>query len=579
MALLLLALVSQGDPRLAAKVDVRLKIAPIEEAVAALGKAAGITLTTASAIRDLKVTILVDGTAVGRVMNRVADAMRLQWQPEGDGYRLVSDAAAASREAAFLRAQAEARRRAMETTLRTQAEAAEVSFQEAPEAYRSAQKAAYAMKPGDPKREAAMRRANALGGMMSRDNWLQGRLLRGLGKEGWRRLLAGETLGASTSPGNGGVALPAAALSLPQWQGANGEAPEASRQGRIDLFLRADPETGEIASRSDQTGADGNSRSMSRGSTGEAHGDETALDESPFRREVSAWDEETPKDPALALRCDPRTPERPSVWWTGYLSVADRLEWLHESSGVPVVAMAFRQPSRRSSLRFDGTVGEWIKAARGQSDGGAFRVVDGFLMARPYEFWKRRRTEPPEAAVRRLEAKESPTLDDYAEFVARVSNRQATTAQSTGDFLMRVSPYALSDGLPALRVWAALAPAQRAALRGGGAVAYRVLSGAGQAAYAAAVGDVFGGGWHDGPMAARFSGAAPVSFEGWGILAKTERVQAVGRSRPDPLDRTYSGIYQPNMEPASPGIELMLGPSREDSVRYTLPLAGLPIKR
>ena len=579
MSVLVFALLAQGDPRLVAKVDLRLKIAPLDEAVVALGKAAGVTLTTAAAVRDMKITILVDGTATGRVMSRIADVMRLQWERQGDGYRLANDPAAASREAAFLSLQTEARRKAMEGKLREQAEAAAIPFLNIPEAYAEAQRAVQTLKPGEPKRDEAMGRMNALSGMMLRENWLQGQFLRRLGPAGWKRLLSGEPMAASTAPGTGGVALPVAALNYPQWQGPNGEGDERTRLGRIDLFVRADPETGELSFRSDQVGADGNSRGTSSGSNGFGFGNDPATFETHFWKESMAWGQQKTDDPALALRCDPKTPERPSVWWTGYYSESDRLEWLHESSGIPIVAMATRQPTRRSSLRFDGTVGDWLKDARKGYSGTTYRLADGFLMTRPYEFWNRRRQEPPEAVLRRLEAKEPPTIDDYAEFAARITNRQARLVTSTYGFLTRVSPYALSDGLPALRVWATLAPAQRAALRGGGAVPYRALSAAGRAAFGVATGDVFGGGWLEGPMAARFTGNAPVSFGDWGIIGQARDVSAVGRGRPEPLDRDYSKPYAYQQEPNAPGIRLLFGPSREDAVSYTLPLLGLPKQR
>lgn len=568
----LMLLLAQGaDPQLETKVDVRVKIVPIEEAVAALGKAAHLNLGIAPAIRDMKATILVDKTPVRRVMTRLADVMRLQWKKEATGYRLVNDPDAAAREAAYIKAEAAIRRAELEKRLRNMALAGRIPFLSL-ESETEAARAAFAkLRSDDPNYQAAAERLGALNNAQNLDTWSQGYLLSKLSNDGWNRLMNGEPMSASTSPTGRGIALPAATLNYPRYRGDQGQ---GMKRSRSDIFLRVDPETWELQTRGDDAGENGDASSMSRSTDNGAPGGLTdELRDTPFAKELNAWTQDEFKDPAAQHKTNPKTPERPSEWWSDYYSNSDQLEWLHDATGLPIVAMASRTPNRRSKLAFDGTVADFVKGWRAD---GSFRMEDGFLMYRPAAFWYVRRTEISEPVMRLLEAKDAPTIDDYADFVMKVSDRQAATAGEPYSFLMRVSPYPLADGTTALRLWGSLSKPQHQILRGGAPIPYAALSGPARQAFERAVTDVFAGAWHVGPMASRFTGAGLTSFAGWGILADTKDVKATGRSRPRPMDDSQ-GEYK--MEPEVAGMALLLGKSKEDAVKYTLPLAGLPKKR
>ncbi len=568
----LLILLAQGeDPALAVKVDVRVKIAPIDEAVAELGRAAHLSLQTSPAIRDLKATILVDKVPVGRVMTRLADVLRLKWKKEEGGYRLVNDPDAAAREAAYLKAEADSQRNEIERRLKNMAAVGRIPFGSIEEKTELARQDLAKMKTGDPRFQAA---SDWLGTLDSAENlefWLQGKLLSKLTPSAWDRLMNGEPMSASTKPTGSGIALPADAVNYPLWRGDEGQ---GMKRTRMDIFLRVDPENWNLQTRTDQAGESGDVNGMSRAAGNEGPGGlNWALDEMAFPKELDAWGQEEFKDPVAQIKTNPNTPEKESAWWSDYRSSADQLEWLHDATGVPIVAMACRIPNRRSALTFDGTVAQYIKAWRGD---GAFRIEDGFLMHRPEAFWYVRRHEIPETILRELEAKPAPTIDDYADFVSQVTDRQAATASETSSYLLRVSPYPLADGVTALRLWGSLSKPQRQILRGGAPIPHAALGGPARAAFARAVTDVFDGAWHVGPMAARFTGAGLTSFAGWGILVNTQGVHASGRSRPGPLDSREANYKE---EPESAGMSLMLGLSKDDAVRYTLPLAGLPKKR
>jgi hypothetical protein len=157
---------------------------------------------------------------------------------------------------------------------------------------------------------------------------------------------------------------------------------------------------------------------------------------------------------------------------------------------------------------------------------------------------------------------ESELGDDYADFAARITDRQARYASEPRDYLLKVSPYALDDGLPILRLWGTLTKAQREILRGGGALAYGALGGTSKAAFAHAVTEVFAGAWHKGPMVSRFVGGTG-SYGDWAR----------------PFDASFDVSDENTMEPNSEGIRLTLGPSQTDGVQYTVALAGAPQKR
>lgn len=569
----LLILLAQGaDPALAVKVDVRVKIAPIDEAVAELGRAAHLSLQTSPAIRDLKATILVDKIPVGRVMARLAEVLRLQWKKETVGYRLVNDPDAASREAAYMKAEADGQRREIELRLKTMAAVGRIPFGLIEEKTALAREAAAKFKTSDePGFKEASELLGALNSAQNLDYWLQAKLLSKLSPDGWQRMMNGEPMSASTRPTGAGIALPQEAVNYPQWRGDEGQ---GMKRTRMDVFLRLDTDTWDLQTRSDQAGETGEVNGISRSGTNNGPGGmDWTLHEMAFPKELEAWSQTEFKDPAAQIRTDPKTPERESEWWSDYRSSADQLEWLHDATGVPIVAMACRVPNRRSSLVFDGTVAQYIKAWRGD---GAFRMEDGFLMHRPAAFWYVRRHEIPEAILRGLEAKSAPTIDDYADFVFRVTDRQAALASDSFSYLLRVSPYPLADGVTALRLWGALSKPQHQILLNGAPIPYAALGGPARAAFARAVTDVFDGAWHVGPMATRFTGAGLNSFAGWGILAETKGVRAASRSRPRPLDGGEASYQQ---EPEAAGMSFLLGLSKGDAVRYTLPMAGLPKKR
>jgi hypothetical protein len=568
----LLILLAQGaDPALDVKVDVRVKIAPIDEALAELGRAAHLSLETAPAIRDLKATILVDKIPVGRVMARLADVLRLQWKKETTGYRLVNDPDAAAREAAYLKGESDSKRNDLERRLKNMAAVGRISFGLVVERADEVRKALAKMKSDDPNYQNTADLFGALNNAQNLDYWLQGKLLSKLNPNAWARLMNGEPMSASTKPTGAGIALPAEAVNYRQWPGDQGR---GMKRTRMDIFMRVDPDGWDLQVRGDQEGDEGQGNSMSIATGNDSPGGlDGTLHDSAFARELNAWTQDPFTDPAAQTRTNTKIPEKASEWWSDYRSSSDQLEWLHDATGVPIVAMACRVPNRRSSLAFDGTVADYVKAWRGS---GTFRMDDGFLMHRPEAFWFIRRREIPEAILRPLEAKPAPTVDDYADFVSRISDRQAQMAGNLMNYLLRVSPYPMSDGTTALRLWGTLSKPQRAILRGGAPIPFEALGGPARTAFAQAITNVFDGAWHLGPMSARFTGASFNSFAGWGILAETKDVKAISRSRPRPLDERDVEFKQ---EPESEGMSLLLGMSKDDAVRYTLPLAGLPKKR
>ena len=559
----------QKDPRLEAKVDARAKIVPVAEAVATLGRAAHLGLTTAPAVRDLKATLFVADTPVGLVMDRMADALRLKWTREGDGYRLGIDPQAQAREEAYLNARRALARADLDAKIRNLTAVADVPYKDINDELRTAG----AVGSGEPGYEAARERQRALYQYGNLDGWTQGTVLKGLGPAGLQRLLNGEAVGGSTAAGAGSVALPAGIGGYPSQPGGL----VMNKSARTDAFLQVDPETWTMDFRIDRA-FEGGGSSMTRSN---ARGDEAfegRLMDSPLGKELALWDPEKLDGPVAALPCDPKTPQKPSEWWSGRSSDADALEWLHDASGVPIVAMADRSVHAISNLAFAGTVGGYVKRWNATSGWPLFRAAGGVLMYRPGGFWSRRRMEIAEPVLRTLEAKPTPSIDDYAAFVAKVGDRQAALAGDVDRTVLRVCPYPLADGVPPLRLWATLARVQRDALRAGGSVSYGDLSPAGQAAFAVAARGVLAGGWHEGAMATLFAGGR-VGEAPWAIFGRTKDVKATGRSRPRPRDERDHPWSPADNEPPAAAIELGLGTAPADAVRYTLSLAGLPKTR
>jgi hypothetical protein len=406
------------DERLAKPVTVHVKMVPLPEAMTALTKASGVTVESATSLKDLKVTILVKDQPAHLVLAKVASTLDLEWEADGATYRIKSNADVAASERRYADQEERLRRKETEERLTKLSAVAAVPYATAKE--RDAQ--------------------------LTPERYLLGQLLRGLGGAQLNAFWAGQTIRTSAPL---------------QEETAEADTNAQRRRGRGDrprvrlvrVAAQYDPVAGRLVTSYEPSVTAGAARLIDRPYP------EGELAATPFGKRVGEWERRDDRSESLKKTFAPANPAS-AGWFGNRLSAADALEAFHLASGVPVVADAFRVPVAPD--RSGGTALTWLDRFR-QMNRAFVRTEDGFAMVRHGGFWRLRRLETPERIVRPLEAAKAVALEDYATFAASLNPTQALTYGLSGAVLLRVDPEPLRNGMPALRFYASLGSLQRQA--------------------------------------------------------------------------------------------------------------------
>lgn len=182
--------------------------------------------------------------------------------------------------------------------------------------------------------------------------------------------------------------------------------------------------------------------------------------DSPFAKAVAAWPGVPEKvDAAWQVPVVPRLGK--STWEGGRYASGDLLVAWHDASGLPVVADAFRLPTRTPAFNPGSALAVLQDVAA--NDGLALRLADGVARLRHPAFWRLREQETPEGTWSAVE-RGVPTIDALASFAARLTAAQAAAFRSAEPPLSRVRIGAVGDSYPALLLWNVLPSAARKAL-------------------------------------------------------------------------------------------------------------------
>jgi hypothetical protein len=163
----------------------------------------------------------------------------------------------------------------------------------------------------------------------------------------------------------------------------------------------------------------------------------------------------------------------------GAWTLADQLEYLHDRSGVPIIADGYRVFASFDDPIEGGTVGEWLKNAYVYDPEKArvcvfwaiYRTEKGWLMAKDRQYWTHLDNELPERYIRPLEAKaragQPLWVDDYAELASHLG-----PGGSFGDTVVHFNAHPIVGHGLSLRLWAQLSRGERRnAAHGGASVA------------------------------------------------------------------------------------------------------------
>ncbi len=556
-----------SDPKLDAKIPLEARIEPLPDALAALGRAAGVPLSVDPKMRALKTTILTGPRPLRRTLADLAAVFDAEWTPvppdRGGGYRLAMTVPARNRLDAYLRRKSDRARAGMVEELRRVALVAGTPWTRLAEARRSATEAIGRFRlstdPGFPE---AHDRYEAFA-QISPELYFLGIVARTLDPRALERFLSGEPLVASAASRGGAIPLPRDAAGyveiagefLIRRPGEDGSiVPPNAPLPTARLFLRYDPETGflrTIFARGDG-GTSGRTETLSPS--------QPSAD--PYEDALRAWrtDLETTNAPELTLPLAKTDPE-PSPWAGPHVTGSEHLAQLRRQTGLDVIAEASRAKSAHKLKAFLGpTLRDALKDWGYEAN---VRVESGALLARPQWSPNHRADEPPEAPLRRYESLPNPGLDDRATLVASLPLR---VARKLSDMAARRKLTGIGSGLPALRIWGSLSASERASLLAGAPLRFAAMSPATRALAESAILDaVFEDGVLPNSLLALLD--APGGLAGLGgltIWPMTKDVLTPGMA---------FGYGDGTMDriPPAPGVALELGPAPGQGVLFILP--------
>ena len=532
------------DPRLGGNLVYKRRLVPVEEALADIGKKVGVRLECVRSLKERKVIVLVDGTSTARTLMRLADVLRSNWEASEKGYRLVQSPKKAAQERDAARALGGSDDGRLESGLRALAATPNI-----PRKLLAAQveKASFAARGSIRIGEAASAesiRLNRIASDLSRalEEYDLAYVLRQLDAEGWRRLLGGGLVSA----GKGTL------YTMPDDEAA----PER-------MYLQRDPAGGSLRTRAQST-IPGGQGAIIKHTYGIAAPVVDSIPARDLQNEISAWSTgaTTLKDLPLSVKVP-----TPKAWaWSGRLTHPDRLEWVHQAGGVPIVGIADRQVETREPRGRYPTLGTFLRTYDSE---GTFHEEDGFLMYRPYAFYASR--EPSEGWFRRLEATPQPTLETYAILTAELS--RGTQLPSHPMIQTSVCPTPFSAEM-ALRFLGTLSPNLRERLLRNGSVDRNELAGPARDAFdETIVGGLFGGGWAYGRLLDELARPEWLVGKGLGVIGGDSENVLTETVASDPyLDFSdRKGYVRPE-----PDLRLAFGFGSEDAMVYLLYRRGLP---
>ena len=471
MSLFALLLTQGPDARLAARATLERPYATLAEIGAWVQERSGVPVYVAPAIRGRKATVLVADRPLHETMDRIAEALFLQWERTKDGYTLRLAEGVGQEEARIADAEARATRQAAVDALDRLAGYARYSTPEAIQSALDAAKTEVEVAKRDPSEAgkaalaAAQRRSSELSTYSYAKHYQAGAaLVAGLSPARRAAIVDGQTVYGSTRPIRGFVTVPSTVSDLVAAMHGN-----AQPGDRTLLSVNYDPTEGALTfAESRWSGGSGGGSSMQLKSADETSY-KAALRDQPLQRRLREWaktDLET-----LATKLAPARPESSeAVRPTPYRTLAEILTDLHARTGLPIVADGFRIAVVAKKPPDGATLDLWNRALNPWSDGRfrgyrpVFRAVGGWAMFRHPQYWKMIPREAPESAVAALEAAwrrpQRATLDDYAAFAGRLTPVQALYAGKTSP-VMALPGDPLDGSIPFLRLWSALAGGQR----------------------------------------------------------------------------------------------------------------------
>src|SRR5579862_2579856 len=462
------------DARLDKPISLRLKIVPLSECAKAFSSATGVRIQVARSIEDRKVTAVFRDKPATEAMAMLANTMFCKWSPESRGYRLDMPRDVRNEEIRMVDAEHEVIREQIAAVVRKMAAAASRPKDESTDARDKLARQIMALQNSkDPEVKRQLQNLQNQYRQFEYLGWWEIGFALKSASGAPESLASGATVFASTKQGE---ALPLPYSATPTFTskvvvpGPDGKPQMETRtpSGSV-AALRINSLTGELECKIIATGvlpaAGQTSKTTRLLSSNEA---QVKLMNQPLRKRLREWGKTL--DSAM-LGIKPSAPAVPEVS-PGYtaqaMTMADQLEYLSDSTGIAVIADAFRVPASGEQYLTGNSVGQAIsqltELTMDDVRRGTFRTEKGWLLFRHPHYWRMLDSEIPESLFAPLEArvlgKENLTLDDYTAFASSLTPWQALAFPYRTP-LTRFPRLPLFHAMPALRLWASLSDDQR----------------------------------------------------------------------------------------------------------------------
>ncbi|HSI72711.1 MAG TPA: hypothetical protein VK934_06000 [Fimbriimonas sp.] len=406
------------DMALQKKISVAIKAQPVDEAVKAIGKEAGVSCAAVQNLWDLKVTVLAKDEPAGPLMDRIADVLGAEWTKDGDVYRLGFGRVAQQQRLAYDQAEQRLLRAQLDTALLAYARLASVNPN------------APAAKPNPGEQLKAEPSAVIFGQMLAQ--------MAAASNSGFWR---GET--RSYAPPDI----------------ASSQQPAFQEDKRI--YARFDPY---LLSLERNPGSD---PALRRRGLVEFWSPPEELAKMPFAADVIAWpSSDLPEDDKRFDKSVTPVAFKKSDFFVKAPTLTEHLEAFHKSTGLPVVADAFSTPQHGRPGSADAR--GWLRALSGMH--ADYKFKHAIVGVRHRAFWRLRQFEPSEAMVgsyQQLAQIEPLTLDQYAAVVQRLKPAVASALMLADALSLELDAGLYPKMMPALQFYAMLSPAQRRQARSG----------------------------------------------------------------------------------------------------------------
>ncbi len=473
-----------ADPRLDVKVSSHTAVKSLTDIFRQLGESGKVDLRPAQNVADRKLCAYFKDRPLREIMLQIATIFDGEWAKEGERYRFSIPNKLLSLEKDLLEKEAELLRAEAERIVKIWIEGTKQgTLSQLNDQFESLMEEAKRLSK-DPSPEVRKKLTDInkeigdLGDKIS--GYAYGCLLGQLSSQEMRQFWEGQPAYGSTNPDDGLLKLPKEVEN----SGARINTPEGLLSPTATVVmaryqpLRGVLDTQQLPIFATETGG---MKTMSRPTPNTGMIDEKLKDHT-YRKMADAWG--TPLSSAEAqaifdtkLDEEARKKKIESPYASGQVSLSEHLEWLHNATGLPIIAEAFRKPVEpRYPLQGAQTLKIWLKSFTEPSIntfGGYARIENGWVLIRPKAFWRTRVTEIPERVLLPLEAKTDTktalTVDDYAGLANHLTPAQQSLFMGIDRYYqvtVKFDTVPLSEALLGLRVWATLDPAQKQAAKG-----------------------------------------------------------------------------------------------------------------